>query len=117
MSIFRYFRQIPAYISIYRTKPSTAPLSIFSDEEYQAVFSLYHDFTKMVPTRVAFKLGLKKDAPEILKPIFTAREATIPNMLEELAYVPKLMQDTELHSAFETIIFALKDNRKSEGRR
>ena len=50
----------------------------------------------MVPSRVTFKLGLKKDAPEILKPIFTAREATIPNMLEELAYVPKIMQDTEL---------------------
>ena len=88
-----------------------------SDAEYQAVFSLYYDLTKMVPSRVTFKLGLKKEAPEILKPIFTAREATIPNMLEELAYVPKIMQDTELHPAFETIIFALKDNRKSEGRR
>ena len=66
---------------------------------------------------VTYRIGLKDNPVDIIKPIFTAREAKVPKMLNELAYVPKIMPDTELHSSLQTIIFSLKDNRKSEGRR
>ena len=71
----------------------------------------------MVPSLVTYRVGLKDNPVEIKKPIFSAREASIPKILKELAHVPKTMQDTELHSSLQTIIFSLKDNRKSEGRR
>ena len=66
---------------------------------------------------ITYRIGLKDNPVEITKPIFSAREATVPNILKELAHVPKLMPETELHEALQTIIFSLKDNRKSEGRR
>ena len=88
-----------------------------SDADLQAVLSLYFDFTKMIPSKVTYKLGLRENAPEIVKPILNARDVTIPKMANEFAYVPKMMQNMELNPEFATIIYSLKNNRKSAGRR
>ena len=46
-----------------------------------------------------------------------ARDAKIPSLMNELAHLPKTMQGVELGDSFGTIVFSVKDNRKSEGRR
>ena len=82
-----------------------------------ALFELLHDFTNMIPAKTTYKFGLREKAPAILKPMLMDREGKILSILRQCSHVPKLMSGVELNEKYNTIIYSLKDNRKSDGRK
>ena len=52
-----------------------------------------------------------------MKSILMARLGRVPAIMKELAYIPKLMKGATVGEGFNTLIFVLKNNRKSQGRR
>ena len=82
-----------------------------------ALFELLHDFTNMVPVKTTYKFGLRERAPVITKPMLMDREGKMLSILRQCAFAPKLMTGIELNDKFNSIIFSIKDNRKSDGRK
>ena len=89
----------------------------FLEADWVALFELHYDFTNMVPSQTTYKFGLREKSPSIIKPMLMDREAKILSILRQLAFVPKLMTGSVLNDRFNSIVFSLKDNRKSDGRR
>ena len=86
-------------------------------EDNASSFSLIHDFTKMIPAGLEFKNGVHGAHKNIRKCMLISRQATVSQIMNEFAHIPKLMSGALIESSHNTIIFCLKDNRKSEGRR
>ena len=82
-----------------------------------ALFELHYDFTNMVPAKTTYKFGLREKAPSILKPMLIDREGKMLSILRQFAFVPKLMSGSTVNENFNSIIFSIKDNRKSDGKR
>ena len=90
----------------------------FSDEDYKSVFRLIHALTKKIQAKVTFKWGVKTiKSSKILKSMLMARLGRVPAIMKELAYVPKIMKGATVGEGYNTLIFVLKNNRKSQGRR
>ena len=86
-----------------------------SDADQAAPFSVIYDLTRMIPTLLDLKIGSK--TKPIRKVYFLGRKSLVHRVMDEFAYIPKLMPGVEVDESFETILFSLKDNRKSDGRR
>ena len=71
----------------------------------------------MITVSVCYKIGIKENAPKITKRFLVAKFATVRKIMNELAFGPKLMQGARLEDSYDTLIFSLDANRKSEGRR
>ena len=71
----------------------------------------------MVVVKVTYRIGLGENAPEIVKYFLVTPQASIKTVMKQLAYPPKLMKGAQLQEDHDTMIFSLKENRKSEGRR
>ena len=87
------------------------------DEDWNAIFKLLHALTNMVPMTVTYKIGLGDMATKVVKHCLAAKEALMVQILDSLAYMPKLMKGAQLDSSFDTLVFSLDSNMKSAGRR
>lgn len=92
-------------------------LAPMSEADWVAAFELVYDFTNMVVSLVTYKFGLQEKSPEIIKPVFMARMGKMLSILNELSHAPKIMNGLELAHNLQTIIYSLKDNRKTNGHR
>ena len=90
---------------------------MFIEADWVSMFDLLCNLTNMVPVKTSYRFGLREKAPSILKPMLMDREGGMLSILRQMAFVPKLMTGVELKSKFNSIIFSLKDNRKSDGQR
>ena len=81
------------------------------------MFKLLYALTNMVQTKVTYKWGVSEMAPEIEKCILMGRKAFVADIMDELTHVPKTMNGITISKNFWTIVYAIKDNRKSHGRR
>ena len=113
MRIFSQLQQVRLILAEF----SSFLTSIIIAEEYAAVFTMLHACTNTISAKVSYQVGLGEGAPIINKAMLVARTATMQQMIDELAYLPKLMTGAVVQESHNTILFSLLDNRKSEGRR
>ena len=85
--------------------------------EWNAVFKLLHALTNMIQTKVTYKWGVSEIAPEIEKCILMGRKALVTDVMDELTFVPKTMNGVTVSQNFWTVVYSIKNNRKSQGRR
>ena len=71
----------------------------------------------MLVIKVTYRVGLGESAPEIVKYFLVAPQASMKQVTQQLAYPPKLMRGAQVQADHDTLLFSLKANRKSEGRR
>ena len=73
--------------------------------------------SKQIVIKVTYRVGLGELAPEIVKYFLVAPQASVKSVMQQMAYPPKLMRGAQLQDDHDTLLFSLKENRKSEGRR
>ena len=71
----------------------------------------------MITAQVTFTFGSDEDSSEITKCLLINRKARVEELVDEISHIPKLMHGIQVAESYNTMIFALKDNRKSQGRR
>lgn len=71
----------------------------------------------MLVVKVTYKVGIEENAPKIIKHYLISPQASMKAVMQQLTYPLKLMKGAQLHDNFDTVIFSLMENRKSEGRR
>ena len=66
---------------------------------------------------MTYKVGIEESAPKIVKHYLISPQATMKTVMKQLTYPLKLMKGAQLQDNLDTVIFSLKENRKSDGRR
>ena len=78
---------------------------------------LLYQFSKMLVVRVTYRVGIEETAPKIVKYYLIAPQAATKHVMQQLTYPLKLMKGAQLNDDMDTVLFSLKENRKSMGRR